>query len=78
MTKEEKQHKLKIIALILMCNFIKAKKTKLNLNDTIALAIESAFWFNELKMINSVPTFERGGVMYFNEGKPEVIIKRHD
>lgn len=78
MTKQEKQHKLKIIALVLMCNFIKAKKTKLNLNDTIALAIKSAFWFNELKIISSAPTFEPGGVMYFNEGKPEVIINRHD
>jgi len=76
MTLEEKQRKIKLIALILMCNFIKVKKQPLKtIDDTIIFGYDCVFWINELRRVQAHIPFKNGGIAIVGDNnKPEKII----
>lgn len=53
---EEKQRKVKLIGLIVLCDFLLYKKDPpKTIEDTIIRGMDSYFWINQLRIIQSQP-----------------------
>lgn len=78
MTKEQKEHKIKLIYLILIVNAEYARRKPFkNIWETISFAMEQVKWGLELRRVVTQKTFEDGGFAFINDGdREEVIIPR--
>ena len=79
MTKKEKERKIKLICLIMMCNYVKAQKQPpKNIVETLQFAFENINWMNELKRVvaQPLPRHPKGGIAFVNGDRPEVIQRK--
>ena len=78
MTKKQKEHKLKLIYLIILVNTEYAKRKPFkDVWETIAFATEQVMWAKELQKVATQRTFESGGLTIVGDNKKaEVFIKR--
>lgn len=75
--KENKQHKLKLIALILMCDFILYKKNPpKDFKEVFFREMETSYWMLQLSLIQSqpIPKQPKGSISFSGEYKKEIII----
>jgi len=67
MTKKEREHKIKLIGLILIVNAEYAKRKPFNhFLEIIEFTTEQVFWFTELNKLIQQKTFKKGGIMSNN------------
>jgi hypothetical protein len=78
MTKKQKEHKLKLIYLIMIVNTEYAKRKPFkNVWETIAFATEQVMWAKELQKVATQRTFESGGLAIVgNNRQAEVILRK--
>lgn len=78
LTKKQKEHKIKLIYLIIMVNAEYARRKPFKtIWETITFAMEQVFWVKELSRIARQKTFRNGGLAIIGENKrPEVIIPK--
>ncbi len=57
MTRAEKERKMKLIALIIMCLVVKAKKIK-TISEAVEVVRDTTYWVMELKIIRSQKIIE--------------------
>jgi hypothetical protein len=77
MTKEQKEHKIKLIYLIMIVNLEYARRKPFkNMWETIAFAYEQVWWAKELIRVKTQKTFESGGLAIVGGNtKQEVILR---
>jgi len=78
MTKKQKEHKIKLIYLIILVNteYVKRKPFK-DIWETIAFGYEMVWWAMELKRVVTQKTFESGSVAIVGDNRrPEVIQRK--
>jgi len=76
MTKKEKEHKIKLICLILLVNTEYARRKPFkNIWETIAFASEQLYWAIELRRVQATKTFEKGCVVVSENKLPEIVIR---
>ncbi|WP_438423119.1 hypothetical protein [Aquimarina macrocephali] len=80
MTKAEKQHKLKLISLIILVNTEYARRKPFkDIWKTLAFAHEQVWWARQAVMLSYTPTFEKGGIAVIGENKEsEVNLPRNN
>ena len=78
MTKKQKEHKMKLIYLIMIVNTEYAKRKPFkDMWETIAFAYEQVWWAMELKRVATQKTFESGSLAIVGDcKKPEVILRK--
>lgn len=77
MTTKEKQHKIKLILLIILVLTEKARRHTKTIHDVINITYEGVFWAKELKRVSRIPTFESGGIAIVgSSNNKEVIIEK--
>ena len=79
MTHQEKQHKLKLIKLIMLVETERFKKSKFNSPfGIIAWAYDFMWWAMEYRKVSNIATFEKGGLAISVEcnADNEVIIDK--
>lgn len=79
MTKADKKHKIKLIMLILICEYLILKKSPpKTVFDTIQNALNLSFWIGRLMIIAAQPIYPypKGGLAIVGEKKAELIIKK--
>lgn len=74
-TKKQKEHKLKLIYLIMIVNTEYARRKPFkNVWEAIAFGCEQVMWINELRTVMAQRTFKSGGIAIVGDNKrPEVI-----
>lgn len=78
MTKKEKEHKLKLIYLIILVNTEYAKRKPFkDVWEIIAFATEQVMWAVELKKVATQKTFENGGLAIIGDSKRKEITIHH-
>ena len=86
MTKQEKERKIKLIYLILLVNAEYARRKPFkNAFEIINFVTENVFWLKELKIIQSIVTFEKccvehkeGLAIVGDNKKTEIILRKFD
>jgi hypothetical protein len=77
MTKKQKEHKMKIIYLIMIVNTEYAKRKPFkDMWETIAFAYEQVWWAMELKRVATQKTFENGGLAIVGDNRQAEVILR--
>jgi len=78
MTRKQKEHKMKLIYLIMIVNTEYAKRKPFkNIWETIAFATEQVMWAKELQKVATQRTFESGGLAIVGGNKKaEDFVKR--
>jgi hypothetical protein len=78
MTKKQKEHKIKLIHLIIIVNTEYAKRKPFkNMWETISFAFDQVWWAMELKRVATQKTFESGGLAIVgNNDIIEVILPK--
>ena len=77
MTKKQKEHKMKLIYLIMIVNTEYAKRKPFkNMWETIAFAKEQVMWAVELKKVATQRTFESGSLAIVGDNKQAEVILR--
>ncbi len=78
MTKKQKEHKMKLIYLIILVNTEYAKRKPFkDVWETIAFATEQVMWAKELQKVATQKTFESGGLTIVGDNsKAEVILRK--
>jgi hypothetical protein len=77
MTKKQKEHKMKIIYLIMIVNTEYAKRKPFkDMWETIAFAYEQVWWAIELKRVATQKTFENGGLAIVGDNRQAEVILR--
>lgn len=78
MTLQQKEHKIKLLTLMLILQYELAKRNEFkSFAEMINSTCEAIFWVNELKKIKSIPTFESGCAIVGNSQTKEVVIDKH-
>lgn len=81
MTRQEKERKIKLICLIMMCSYVKyLKQPPKTIPELLQFGLESVYWINELRTARSQPSprFENGGVAIIGDGSRPEAIQRKD
>ena len=77
MTQERKDHKIKLIQLIIMVNTEYARRKPFkNIFETLAFATEQVMWAVELRKVSTQKTFENDGLTVIGENKQHEKIQR--
>ena len=78
MTKKQKEHKIKLIYLIIIVQTEYARRKPFkDVWETIAFAMEMVLWAKELQRVITQKTFESGGLAIVGDNKrPEVIQRK--
>lgn len=77
MTKKQKEHKMKLIYLIMIVNTEYAKRKPFkDMWETIAFAYEQVWWAMELRRVATQKTFESGGLAIVGDNRQAEVILR--
>jgi hypothetical protein len=77
MTKKQKEHRIKLIYLIILVNTEYARRKPFkDAWETIAFATEQVMWAVELKKVATQRTFESGGLAIVGDNRQAEIILR--
>jgi len=77
MTKKQKEHKMKLIYLIMIVNTEYAKRKPFkDIWETIAFGYEMVWWAMELKRVAQQKTFESGGLAIVGDNRQAEVIQR--
>lgn len=80
MTLKEKHRKVKLIGLIVLCDFLLYKKDPpKTIEDTLIRGMDSYYWINQLRIIQSqpLPRFEKGSLAIVDNSNKNEIIKNN-
>ena len=77
MTIEDKEHKIKLIMLIIICRMEAIRKSKYDSSlEMFKDRMDLACWSRELALVQSqpMPRFDKGGLAHINDDKEKKVI----